>query len=141
MKWLTALYTLFLSAIVFLAARGEYQFLFRFVRSIPLGDKLGHFILMGLASLLVNLALSCRTFSAREKRFLLGTWLVLLLVVLEEFMQLFLAYRSFDLVDLVFDAAGILLCGRLAYFWSRRRATQYPSALTVPVERQRATNG
>ncbi|MCA1850313.1 MAG: VanZ family protein [Acidobacteria bacterium] len=140
MKWLTSLYALFLSAVVFLAAQGEYQFLFRFVRSMPLGDKLGHFFLMGLASLLVNLALSCRTFSALRKRFLLGTWLVLLLVTVEELTQLFLAYRSFDLVDLLFDAAGIFLFGRLAYYWSNRRPTGNSSTITAHAEGQRASD-
>ena len=118
MKWLTAIYALFLSAIIFLAAQGEYQHLFRFIRSIPLGDKLGHFLLMGLAALLVNLALSCRTFSLRRRSFLLGTWVVLLLVTVEEFTQLFLTNRNFDPADLVLDAAGILLFGRFAYVWS-----------------------
>lgn len=122
LQGLVALYALFLGAIIFLAAQREYQFLFRFLRSLPLGDKLGHFLLMGLASLLVNLALACRTFSWRGRRFLLGTWSVLLLVTVEEFTQLFLAYRSFDLVDLLFDAAGIFLFGRLAYYWLKRKS-------------------
>ena len=128
MKWLVALYALFLGAVIFLAAQREYQFLFRFVRSLPLGDKLGHFVLMGLASLLVNLALAGRTFSVRGQSFLLGTWLTLLLVTVEEFTQLFLAYRSFDLVDLLFDAAGILLGGRLAHCWSQPKRAAEPPA-------------
>ncbi len=128
MKWLIILYALFLGAIIFLAAQREYQFLFRFVRNLPFGDKLGHFVLMGLASLLVNLALAGRTFSLRGQSFLLGTWLTLLLVTLEEITQLFLAYRSFDLIDLLFDTAGILLGGRLAYYWSRSKRAAAPPA-------------
>lgn len=140
MKWLIVLYALFLGAVILLAAQREYQFLFRFVRILPLGDKLGHFVLMGLASLLVNFALACRTFSLRGRRFLLGTWLVLLLVTVEEFTQLFLAYRSFDPVDLVFDAAGILLFGRFAYFWSKRKPLAEVAALTTRAGGERASH-
>jgi VanZ family protein len=42
-------------------------------------------------------------------------------VTLEEFSQLYLRFRSFDLVDLFFDYVGIFLFGQLAYFIKRRR--------------------
>jgi len=40
------------------------------------------------------------------------------LVTLEEFSQLFFAYRSFSLLDLSCDYLGIWLGGRLALHWA-----------------------
>ena len=51
MKWLTGIYLFILGVIVFLADQKQYQPLFRRVREMPYGDKLGHLILMGLFSL------------------------------------------------------------------------------------------
>jgi hypothetical protein len=61
MKWLTGVYASTLCVIVILADRKDAQFLFRPVRNLPYGDKVGHLILMGLFSLIVNMALSCKT--------------------------------------------------------------------------------
>ena len=120
-KWLTALYVLMLAVIVLLADRKDYQFLFRFIRGTPYGDKAGHFILMGLFSLVLNLALSCQTIKLWKLNLLVGSLIVALVVSLEEFSQVFVRYRSFDLVDLLFDYAGIFLFGRFAYYLTKRR--------------------
>jgi VanZ family protein len=81
---------------------------------LPYGDKIGHFFLMGTFSLLVNLALEART--VRFGRFtpLLGTLIVLLLVTLEEISQNWVDTRTFSLLDLAFDWAGIWIFGRIA---------------------------
>jgi hypothetical protein len=115
---LTAIaYAFALAIIVFLADRPASRPLFAFVREMPFGDKLGHLLLMGVLSLVVNLSLSCRTFEvAGGVRLLKGSALVLLVVTLEEFSQLFLRTRSFDAFDLLFDYLGIF-----AFGWCARR--------------------
>jgi len=119
MKWLAGVYVLILAVIVFLADRKSSQFLFRPIRNLPYGDKAGHFILMGLFSLILNTALSCRTIKLWKLNLLMGSLIVALVVTLEEFSQLFVRYRSFDPIDLFFDYAGIFLFGQLAYWMSR----------------------
>jgi VanZ family protein len=119
MKWLAGVYILTLVVIVFLADQKAYQFLFRPVRNLPYGDKAGHFILMGLFSLILNTALSCRTLRVWRLYLLLGSLIVAIVVTLEEFSQLLIRYRSFDPVDLCFDYAGIFLFGQLAYWMGR----------------------
>jgi VanZ family protein len=121
LKWLTGVYVLILVVIVFLADRKESRFLFKFIRDMPYGDKAGHFILMGLFSLILNLALSCKTVKIWELKLLMGGLIVALVVTLEEFSQLYMQYRSFDLVDLFFDYAGIILFGQLACWLAERR--------------------
>jgi polysaccharide biosynthesis protein VpsQ len=114
LKWLTIIYALFLVMLVYLASQKQYLFLFRFVRRTPHADKVGHFLLMGLLSFLVNLAFSCKRMKVGRAQLLTGSLLVALVVTLEELSQIFLRYRSFDLTDLAFDYAGILLFGLLA---------------------------
>jgi len=121
MKWLTGIYLFILGVIVFLADQKKYQPLFRRVREMPYGDKLGHLFLMGLFSFLLNMAMGCRTWRIRRIELLRGSLIVALLVTLEEFSQLFFRTRTFDAVDLVFDYLGIFSFGLLAYFLTRRR--------------------
>jgi polysaccharide biosynthesis protein VpsQ len=121
MKWLTGIYLLILGVIVFLADQKKYQPLFRRVREMPYGDKLGHLVLMGLFSFFLNMAMGCRTWRIRRIELLGGSLIVALVVTLEEFSQLFFRTRTFDAVDLVFDYLGIFSFGLLAYFLTKRR--------------------
>ena len=129
MKWLTGVYIFILVLIVFLADRKESQFLFRPIRNLPYGDKAGHFLLMGLFSLILNLALSCRTVKIWKLNLLSGSLIVALVVTLEEFSQLFVRYRSFDLVDLCFDYAGIIFFGQLASYLKKKRFARHGKGL------------
>jgi VanZ family protein len=121
MKWLTGLYFLLLGVIVFMADQKKYQPLFQHVRALPYGDKLGHLILMGLFSFLLNMALGCRTLRVWKIELLKGSLAVALVVTLEEFSQIFIRYRTFDAGDLVFDYLGIFSFGLLARLLTRRR--------------------
>lgn len=113
-KALAAVCFFILAGIVLLASLPETQYLFKPVRRLPFGDKLGHFFLMGFFSFLVNLLLRARCFQVWKVRCLIGSVLVLTVVTLEEFSQLFISSRSFDVADLLFDLAGILMFGELA---------------------------
>ncbi len=113
-KLLTASYILLLATIIYMADHMRYQSLFSIIRSVPGADKLGHFLLMGLLSFLLNVSLGCRSIRIAGKLFLLGSVIVIALVTLEEFSQLFIRYRTFDLIDLAADYTGIWIFGRLA---------------------------
>jgi hypothetical protein len=120
-KILTAIYFLLLAAIVFLVDRPATQPLFRFIYSIPYGDKIGHFCLMGVFSFLLNLALKAKAIKLGKLNLPLGSLVVLLVVVVEEFSQLWVRGRTFDVGDLLFDSAGIVLFGELARQFVMRR--------------------
>ena len=121
MKWAAGLFVLVLLLIVIAANLGLGPFLFPFVYYIPWGDKLGHLILMGMLSFLVNLATGASKVRIFSKDILKGTLLVLVVVTLEEFTQLFLEFRGFSMIDLVFDYVGIIAFGKLAEVVVRRR--------------------
>lgn len=115
-KIIAVIYIFILAGIVVLADVRETQFLFTFIRRLPYGDKIGHFCLMGMFSLIVNLALNARTIRIWKLNCLLGTLIVLIVVFAEESSQFFVGGRSFDAGDLLADAAGILLFGEAARF-------------------------
>ena len=121
LKHLAIIYSLFLVLLVFMADQKQYQFIFRVVRRTPYADKAGHFLLMGILSLLVNLALSCRKTRIGRLSLLTGSLIVAVVVTLEEFSQIFVRYRSFDPVDLLCDYAGIILFGLLASYLTKLR--------------------
>lgn len=113
-KVITAIYVLILVGIIFLANQRGTRYLLNFVGSIPYGDKIGHFLLMGILSFLINLTVKCRSVGIGKLRYLLGSISVVVIVVIEEFSQLFVRGRTFDFYDLIADAAGILIFGELA---------------------------
>ncbi|MEP6902396.1 MAG: VanZ family protein [Actinomycetota bacterium] len=121
MKILLVVYVFVLAVIIFLADRKGTRYMLNFVGNIPYGDKLGHFCLMGGFSFLLNLVLDARTVSAGKLNYLLGSLIVLVIVTLEEFSQIFISGRTFDWSDLFFDYLGIFLLGELARFICRRK--------------------
>ena len=114
MKILTVIYIFILAVIVFLADQRTTQYLFMPLRNLPYGDKIGHFLLMGFFSFLLNLALSAKTVNVWKVNYLLGSIMVLTVVTIEEFSQIFIRGRTFDWSDLIFDYLGIFIFGEIA---------------------------
>ncbi len=124
MKILLVVYIFILAVIIFIASQKGTRYLLNFVGSVPYGDKLGHFLLMGFFAFLLNLVLNARTFKFWKFRYLLGSLIVFVVVTLEEISQIFVRGRTFDWGDLVFDYLGIFAFGELARFICRRKARQ-----------------
>lgn len=118
-KILTVIYVLILAGIIFIADLRGTDF-FSFINYIPYGDKWGHFLLMGLLALLVNLTFKARSVRIGLFKYLLGSLIVSGVILLEEISQIFLRGRTFDTVDLLFDFAGIFLFGELARIICRK---------------------
>lgn len=78
------------------------------------GDKLGHFLLMGLLAFLIALAL--------PRRWQIPALLLLALVLTgEEFSQRFFGGRHSDWLDLSCSLAGVAVCGGLALWLTRHK--------------------
>jgi polysaccharide biosynthesis protein VpsQ len=113
-KILTVCYILILAGIIFVANRRSTAYLLNFIGSIPYGDKLGHFLLMGMLSFLVNILLNARTFGFGKWRYLLGSLIVWIVVTIEEVSQIYVRGRTFDWTDLIADTLGIIVFGEFA---------------------------
>lgn len=128
---------LFLGCLVVLADSGRGRWLFGMAESIPGGDKIGHFILFGLLAFLVNLVLHATVVRWGRLTILKGSALVMVIVVAEEVSQLFFVSRSFELLDLAADLAGIWVFGQLACLcWKRERVLALQSI--TPARRKRS---
>ena len=111
---------LFLCCLVGLADSGHARWLFRMVESVPGGDKIGHFILFGILAFLVNLVMRATVVRWGGRAMLLGSIIVMTIVFAEEVSQLFFASRTFELLDLTADLAGIWVFGQLARWYVKR---------------------
>jgi VanZ family protein len=122
--------SLALATIVVLANTGNLGPILHLVGQVPYGDKLAHFVLMGLFAFAVCLALGRRE-SGRspERAARLGGIGVFVVVFVEELSQRFVATRTFDLVDLTADFFGIALGATLAYRVLRRGVPSVSAAL------------
>ena len=108
MRWLAILFTLFILLIIVLADAGVLGQYGGFIYNFPMDDKVGHFILYGILTLLINLALF-RTFpdQSRSQLTIKCGLTLALLISLEEYSQQYFSNRSFDLVDLMFSYFGV----------------------------------
>ena len=115
MKWLAILFGLFIILIIILADAGTLPRYLGPIYDFPSGDKVGHFILYGILTLLVDVALF-RSFSSRSPNLVaVITGLTLaLLIGLEELSQQYFSNRTFDLIDLASSYLGVLFFSWLA---------------------------
>ncbi len=120
MKWVAALFFLFIVLIIVLADKGMLGIL-GVINQIPYGDKAGHFILYGILTLLVDLALFRSLPNSDPKLLAIKSGLILaLLIGLEEFSQRFFPSRTFDLVDLTFSYLGVIFFSWVALRTKKR---------------------
>jgi VanZ family protein len=132
MKWFAIAFAMLLVTIVILADRNSLPPLLRLIKELPFGDKVGHFMLMGMMSFLTNLALKAKELQLGKFRILQGTLLVIIPVTLEEMSQVFFPSRTLDLMDLTADYLGIFGFGQLAAFLlSQQRSKSVQSGSKV----------
>ena len=109
MKWLALLFTLFIILIIILADTGSLGVL-NLVYKIPFADKIGHFSLYGILTLLVDLSFMRSLPPHSRKRVAVISGLILaLLIGLEEFSQRYFATRTFSLIDLAASYLGVIV--------------------------------
>ena len=114
-KWLAIVFALLIILIIFLADIGALPHFLQFWKDLPYGDKAGHFLLYGILTLLVDLALF-RSRPNRSRRLLTVTsgLILALLIGLEEFSQQYFADRTFSLMDLAASYLGVIFFSWLA---------------------------
>ncbi|WP_246019497.1 VanZ family protein [Corallincola spongiicola] len=106
-KLLFVSFLCFICWIIYLANTGGHSLFFTMVRSFPYGDKVGHFGLFGMLTLLANMATKNAMFTLANMRCLWASAVIVVLVTLEELSQHFLSHRNLDLYDWLADMAGI----------------------------------
>ncbi len=100
--------------ITLVANTGGNNFILKTVDSIPNGDKIGHFFVMGFLAYLANLVMECRSFKIGRINILTASAIVAIFVVLDEMTHIFIRTRTFSYLDLLSDFLGILAFSLLA---------------------------
>jgi len=118
---ITVVFLLFILWIIYSANVGDNNIFFNLVSKIPYGDKVGHFFLFGILTLLLNIALKFKRFKLWPK-LPFGTILVSVFVVLEELSQGFFPNRTLDITDLIADGIGITIFTYIGYLVFVNRA-------------------
>ncbi|TLU66437.1 trypsin [Thalassotalea litorea] len=113
--------------VIYLANIGHNNALFQWVAQTPYGDKLGHFFIFGFLTLITNASLKFRTLVFGKLNLYLGTLLVSVFVLAEEFSQGFLPTRNMDIEDVIADAIGIILFTAISHLIAVR--VQRPAVL------------
>ena len=113
-KIITFFYMLFLAATIATADEGRLRWLYAVVGKVPEGDKIGHFVLMGMLAWLLNTSLGWRRSSVMGSAVWLGSVMVFTFATLEECSQRFFPARTFELLDLAGDYSGIAMAGLFA---------------------------
>ena len=114
MKWITALFALFIILIIVLADKGQLGIL-KLVNQIPYGDKAGHFILYGILTFLIDMTLFQALPLRSPKLIAVISGLTLAsLIGLEEFSQQYFVSRTSSLIDLIASYLGLIFFSWLA---------------------------
>lgn len=123
MKWLTVVFAFFLTTIIILADLGYMQGRLRLLHSIPYGDKLGHFLLVGVLSFLLTASL-LQAHPSRDPAWIaVSVGLILgFIFTVEEASQAFIRGREASFKDLFANYAGIIFFGFLAWILNGKRA-------------------
>ena len=123
MKRFAITFGVFIVGIIVLADLGMLDILW-FVNRIPFGDKIGHFALYGILTLLIDLAIVRSLPFSRRRLLVFRIALILALIIgLEEFSQQYFPNRTFDLVDLTFSYLGVIFFSWVALKKQGREAS------------------
>lgn len=118
LKILAVISVISVLAIIIIAGRAPGAF--DFIQHVPGKDKTGHFFLMGLLTLIVNLALKMRAIELGKLRIYLASFIIFGFLTIEEFSQIFISTRTFDLADLTANYLGIVVFSIIARWVYRR---------------------
>ena len=107
MKYIAIIFTFLIIGIIVIA--GFRPETYRFVFLIPFGDKLGHFILLGLFTFILNITFSLKKIIFFKMNILLGSLIVFCFITVEEITQLYISTRTFSFFDLLANYIGIIV--------------------------------
>ena len=122
MKWITILFTLFIILIIVLADMGYLAGELKLIHSIPLGDKVGHFLLIGTLAFLVT-STFMQTLPQRDPKLvaLSVAFALAAIFTLEEISQDFIPGRDASWKDLFANYSGIIVFSFIAWSLNKKR--------------------
>ena len=121
---LAALSVSFIGFIIYSANAGNATYWLQSVNSIQYADKVLHFLLFGGLSFVLNWAFEHRRVLLRNRRLYIGTLVVGVYMIGDEFSHRFLPNRNFDYYDLIANFLGLVFFALLTALMFKRRAAR-----------------
>lgn len=113
--------------IIYKANTGDVPPVMHLIQTTEHADKVAHFVLFGALSFVLNIAFLMKQMVWRGYGVYIGSLLVGLFVVVEEYSQRYLPTRNFDLYDLIADFIGLIVFAYLTRYVARRYSWQFVS--------------
>jgi VanZ family protein len=133
LRWLPFVaFTAFVACVIASANTGTMPRVFAWIGRQPFGDKIAHFVLIGTITFLLDHALAGRRVTIGRWRVGLALLLVAVVMTIEEFSQLWIPGRDFELGDLAANYAGIAVAA-LAARWIGPAGSQSPTFFHVDI--------
>jgi polysaccharide biosynthesis protein VpsQ len=107
LKVLSVVFFIILTALIVAADQGRFPHLIHAIYSFPGGDKIGHFLMMGMMAFLINMSTPLGQGDKPYRNLLIGSLMVAAASSLEEASQVFFVTRTLSLADLLCNYAGI----------------------------------
>jgi polysaccharide biosynthesis protein VpsQ len=126
-RFITFGFILFVVYIIWAADNGTMPPIIFTLYHFPYGDKIGHFLLLGMLAFLINGNLPGRTLKLFSLSIPIGALLTISFAVLEEVSQLFFPARTFSLLDLGSSLLGIGFFSFLSSCLIKHLIKKYPS--------------
>lgn len=127
LTWTLILFVVFLVVMSVLAYN---QLIPTDIKTLPFYDSIGHFFLFGLLGLIAHYTFERRRVPLFGRIVPLGPTLAISYAFIDESLQVFSDYRTFDLVDLFWGVMGILTFIAGAWFIRNSRVLNYTFFLT-----------
>ena len=115
------LFFTFICYIIYSADTNNGFWLMKVAEKIKYGDKIGHLVLYGLLGMFLNIALRNRMI--HNTKLPLGSVIVLIFAIAEEFTQLAFETRTFDYIDMLCDVIGLGIISIIAQRQSKQVTT------------------
>lgn len=111
LQYATLAYTICVFSITALADAGFSSSIYGFLKVIPHYDKIGHFLVYGFWSFLLNYSLNFRKMHFGTFKLFTGSFIALLILSFEEYSQSYFITRDCSIYDLMANYSGILIFG------------------------------
>ncbi|OFX52369.1 MAG: hypothetical protein A2046_04810 [Bacteroidetes bacterium GWA2_30_7] len=114
LQYATLAYSFLIFSTTVLLDNGYKVSMLNFLKDIPHYDKIGHFMVYGFWTFLLNYSLNFRKMNFGIFKIFTGSFIAIFILSLEEYSQSYFIYRDCSYYDLLANYLGILIFGLIS---------------------------
>lgn len=120
---------LFIALVIFIILSATFKWsnpIMPYVNAVKYGDKIAHLVLIGTLAYCINYLMQFKRIKLFNRDILKGSVFIFILITLEEFSQIWISTRTFDLIDLSANYVGILIASLIIIFTKPNQTSNTP---------------